>query len=72
MISVSVCLFTLGMVKGASELKDTRWQGTILKIKYLHTRYKDQGPPSLQESWQPDFSIATIFEVFSVQSSQFK
>lgn len=34
MISVSVSLFILGILNGASELKDTkynRWQGTILK-----------------------------------------
>ena len=67
--------FILGMFKGASELKDTgytRWQGTILKMKYLHTRYKGPCAPSLTESWQPDLLIATIFQVFSVQSSRFK
>ena len=70
MISVSVLLFILGMLNGASGLKDTgynRWQGTILKtgnIYILDT--KTNSLLLLSESWQPDLPILTILEEFSL------
>ena len=59
MISVSVSLFILGMLNGASGLKDTgynRCQGVLLK-KNSHVVFTETNILLLSESWLPDLPI---------------